>query len=112
MAILEATPANFAELIQGEYVVIDVYGDHCGPCMYVAPFFEAASIDMPFVTFAHICIDREATKEENLALVKPYMEIDTIPTFLFFRKGELVHRRVGGMDRNGLNKQLAKLLYE
>lgn len=108
MAVLEANGTNFDELIQGDYVVMDMYGTHCGACVALAPVFEAASIDMPFLTFAHCNTHQDEACQE---LANRY-NIKAIPTLLFFRKGELVHKVVGSMDRETLDGHLARLLYE
>ena len=108
MAVLEANASNFNELIQGDYVVVDLYGTYCGACIELAPIFEAASVDLPLLRFAHMNIQ---TCEENEEIAN-YYNVKAIPTLLFFRKGELVHRVVGSMDQEMLDGYLAKLLYE
>ena len=37
MAVIEATPENFDQLVQTEYAMVDFYGDHCGACDFTAP---------------------------------------------------------------------------
>lgn len=108
MAVLEANGTNFDALIQADYVAVDMYGTHCGACVALAPVFEAVSIDMPFLTFAHCNIHQDEACRE---LGSRY-NIRAIPTLLFFRKGELIRKVVGSMERSELDGHLAHLLYE
>lgn len=105
--VVEANLENFDEVIQGEYVVMDMYGTYCPACVVLAPIFEAASIQMPFLTFAHFNV--QAFDDKSIALK---YNINFIPTILYFRKGELVYRSVGDSSMEELNEHLAKLLYE
>ena len=107
MAVLEANGTNFDELIQADYSVIDMYANGCGACVALAPVFEAASIDMPFLTFAHLKI----RQDEGCTAIANRYNIKAIPTLLYFRRGELIFKTVGSMDREELDTQLAKLLY-
>lgn len=49
MAVIEATPENFDQLVQTEYAMVDFYGDHCGACVFTAPFYRQAADEMAFV---------------------------------------------------------------
>ena len=104
----EVNASNFYEVIQNDYVVIDLYGNYCGGCMVLAPIFEKASNEMPFLCFGKMNIQNV---EENTKIANG-LGISSIPTLLFYRKGELINRVSGSMNRNTLNKHLSKLLYE
>ena len=54
MTVIEATAQNFDQLIQGEYVMVDFYGDHCGACAFTAPFLRQAASDMAYITFVKV----------------------------------------------------------
>jgi thioredoxin 1 len=105
MAVIEATAETFDELIKTEYAVVDFYGDHCGACAYTAPFFREAADDMGLIRF--IKVNTTAYPE----FTKRF-DISGIPTFLYFRNGEQVHRSEGGMERSGINENLARMMYE
>ena len=105
MALVDATEQNFDELLQGPYVVVDFYGDHCGPCAYLAPFYREAANDMPLIRFVKI----NTTKYYSIA---KQFDIKGVPTLKFFRNGEMVHSTTGGMNREKLNTHIAKMLYE
>lgn len=105
MTILEANDENFGELIQGEYTVVDFYGDHCGACVMLAPIFEEAANDMPYIRFIHINLSHNPK-------IGALYKIHAIPTLYFYRNGKIVHNAVGAMDREELNSHIAKMLYE
>lgn len=48
--------------------------------------------------------------KENRALTKRY-KIMGIPTLLFMKNGEVVHKASGFMEREKLNAHIAKMLY-
>jgi len=102
--ILEVTENNFLEEISKGFVVLDCYGDHCGPCKAMAPYYSEISSDLGFIRFLKCSTDQNPK-------VSKYFEIHAVPTLLFFRNGELVERWTGALDYNGLKTQIAKLLY-
>lgn len=103
--VYEATTANYDEqLTAAEFVVVDYYGDHCGACVYLAPFFQEASNDMPYIRFVKINISQSWEIGQRYG-------IRGVPTLKFFRNGQEVHQTAGGMDREMLNRELAKMLY-
>ncbi|MCI9337166.1 MAG: thioredoxin family protein [Lachnospiraceae bacterium] len=102
--VYEATAANYDEQLKAEFVVVDFYGDHCGACVYLAPFYQEAANDMPYIRFVKINISQYPE------IGKRY-RIKGVPTLKFFRNGEEVHEALGGRDREMLNAELAKMLY-
>lgn len=104
MAVIEATMENFDQLIQTEYAMVDFYGDHCGACMYTAPYFRKVADDMSFIRFIKVNTSVYPDMAERF-------DIRALPTFLYFREGEIVHTSIGGMDENRIHKELAQMLY-
>lgn len=104
MAVIEANEKNFDELVQGEYAVVDFYGDHCGACVFTAPYFRSASDEMAFIDFIKV------NTSAYPSLAKRF-DIKSLPTFIYFEKGKPVHKSIGGMDTKMINKQIAELLY-
>ena len=105
MAIIEATSENFDELVNSaEYVMVDFYGDHCGACAWTAPFYREAADGMAFIKFLQVntSVHRDLAKR---------FKIMGIPAFRYYHNGKLVHKSVGGMDMEGIHKQLSELLY-
>jgi len=89
---------------KNERVLVDVYGDGCGPCNALVPVFrEAESINLDRVAFAKI---NGMINVECLAL----FGIRAVPTLMYFKSGKLIHRETGfrNLDeiQDGINKYL------
>lgn len=105
LSVFEANTETYDEqLTAAEYVVVDYYGDHCGYCVYMEPFYKEACRDMPYIHFVKINVTH------NQAIADRY-GIDAVPELKFFHNGQEVHQALGGMDRTELNEHIAKLLY-
>ncbi len=104
MTVIEATTENFDQLIQDEYVMVDFYGEHCGACVFTAPYLRQAASDMAYITFVKV----NTTYQPELA---KRFDIKALPTFVYFREGKEVYRKVGGMDLEAIHAELAQMLY-
>ncbi len=106
MATAELTAANFADTVDdNEVVLVDFWADWCGPCKRFAPIFEEASGRHEDVVFAKV--DTEDARDLAAAL-----EIQSIPTIMGFRRGQLVFRQAGllsGKQLDSLIEQIKEL---
>ena len=93
-----------AEVVQSTLpVVVDFYASWCGPCKVLSPMLdELAGPLTNKVKFVKINVD-EAT-----ALAQR-MQIEAMPTLLFFRNGKIVDRSVGLPSRDMLRTRLESL---
>ncbi len=105
MAVTELKDQAWREFSQAEYAVIDCYGENCFACVLLAPIFDAAADALPVVAFGRVNISFSPDIADTFG-------IDAMPTLLYFRRGQLVDRTVGSMEREDLLGQLSKLLYE
>ena len=88
---------------EDKLVVVDFYADWCMPCRYLSPVLEKLSKEYQDVDFYKINVD------ENQELAFEY-GISSIPTVLFFRKGEIVGGFVGAMPGSMVRAEIEKAL--
>lgn len=104
MAVIEATEQDLDELLDTEYAVVDFYGEHCGACVFTAPYYRAAADELALIRFIKL-------NTSKYPMAAQRFEISALPTFLYFWNGRIVHKSVGGMDREMIDKQIAAMLY-
>ncbi|KAI8622396.1 galactose-binding domain-like protein [Chytriomyces sp. MP71] len=91
-----ATDAQFAETIAGsgptKLVVADFTASWCGPCKAIKPFYAELASKYRHVTFITVDIDQlKETAAKN--------QIQSVPTFHFYKGGELVGSMKGADPR-------------
>jgi len=91
----------------GGLLVADFGAPWCGPCVAVKPLFAALSLKPEFagVTFARL--DAEMTPQ----LMGDH-QVDSFPTFKFFRDAEEEDLPVVGGDIDGVEQRIRSLLAE
>ena len=94
--VLEVTKENFAEVIEGnDIVVVDFWAPWCGPCKSFAPVFEAAAEANPETTFVKI----NTEDQQELA---GHFQIRSIPTLMVFREQVLIFSQPGVLPESAL----------
>ena len=82
--------ASFKQLIEGETpVLVDFYTDWCGPCKMMAPVLSEVASDvgeMAKVIKVNVDKNPEAAMKYG---------VQGVPTFILFKRGEIVWRRSG-----------------
>lgn len=103
---LQLTSDNFdAEVLQESLpVLVDFYADWCGPCKMMSPVVEAcAAANEGRLKVCKLNVD----EAQDIATRYGVM---SIPTFIFFKGGEAVHRTVGAVTKEAFEAEIASVI--
>ncbi|MDU1906542.1 MAG: thioredoxin [Dysgonomonas sp.] len=92
---------SFKDIINGDKpVLVDFFATWCGPCRAMSPIIESLGQNLNGeVRILKVDIDKNQS-------VASQFQIRSVPTFLIFKKGEIVWRHSGGMDKASLLQQM------
>ncbi|KAI3767103.1 hypothetical protein L2E82_17189 [Cichorium intybus] len=86
---VNAWEEQFQQHIDSEkLLVVDFTASWCGPCRVIAPVFAEYAKKKPHVTFLKVDVDEVKSIAQNYS-------VEAMPTFMFFKKGEIVDKIVG-----------------
>ena len=103
---VKVTTGTFeAEVVKSAIpVVADFWAEWCGPCRMIAPVLEALAKDYKDrLKVAKINVDEEPDLASRYG-------IQSIPTLLFFKGGEMVRQQIGAVPRAVLEKIVKELV--
>ena len=103
---LHITEQNFeAEVLNSDIpVMVDFYADWCGTCKMMAPLVEKLAEELD----GRMKIGKVNVDDESGLAVR--FRVMNIPSFLFFKNGELVDTAVGGMSAEALRQKCMQYL--
>lgn len=103
--ILTLTKANFAAevLKSAQPVLVDFWADWCGPCKMIAPVLDELATD-----FAGRARVGKVNIDEAPELAAQY-GVQSIPTLLFFKRGQVSEQLVGAKSKRELKSILDRL---
>ena len=110
-AIFEGKPVTLTEANFDQHVgrndlpvVVDFWAPWCGPCIAMAPHFEAATRELERkLRFAKLNTQDEPGPANRF-------NIRGIPTLIVFRGGKEIARQAGAMDSTRLTRWLGSVL--
>ncbi len=77
-------------------LLVDFYATWCGPCRMMHPVIDSISSENDNLTVAKVDVD------ENEELARQY-GIMSVPTFLLFKDGKLIDKRIGYIPKEELD---------
>jgi thioredoxin len=103
---MKVTTATFeAEVVKSAIpVVADFWAEWCGPCRMIAPVLKELAKDYKDkLKVAKINVDEEPDLASRYS-------IQSIPTLLFFKGGQVVKQQIGAVPRPVLEKIFKELV--
>lgn len=96
---------KFNEIIKGETpVLVDFYADWCGPCQTMHPIIEEIKeIYHNKIRILKINVDKNQAASQQF-------KIQSIPTFLLFKKGEIQWRAAGIRSRKDIKQEIDQVI--
>jgi thioredoxin 1 len=89
MKLVELTESNFDEEVKSaETVLVDFWAAWCGPCQMQGPIVDELAQARDDVKVCKVNVDEAGT------LASRY-QVTSIPSLVFFKKGEMVKKVVG-----------------
>ena len=98
---------TFDDIIKGDKpVLVDFFATWCGPCKVLSPTVEALGKELAgqvrvLKIDLHSFPTRRSSDLKNEALATQ-LRIQSVPTLIIFKKGEIVWRSSGVMDHGSL----------
>jgi thioredoxin 2 len=103
---VEVTDQTFAwEVLQhAGPVLVDCWAPWCGPCRTVGPIMDRLAGE-----YAGRVKIAKLNTDQNQRIAGQF-QIQSIPTLLFFKGGQLVNRQVGALPKNEIERLLRSIM--
>ena len=95
--VMELTSENFnREMKNNDLLLVDFWAEWCGPCKSMHPIFTRMAKKYKRVRFARVNVD-------NAQDIARKYGVQSIPTFIMFKNGEIANTMVGAVGEPGIH---------
>jgi thioredoxin 1 len=95
--VMELTSQNFnQEINNNRLLLVDFWAEWCGPCKSMHPIFTRMAKKYKHVRFARVNVD-------NVQDIAMKYGVQSIPTFIMFKNGEIANTMVGAVGEPGIH---------
>ena len=102
--VMELTSENFnREMANNDLLLVDFWAEWCGPCKSMHPIFTRMAKKYKRVRFARVNVD-------NAQDIASKYGVQSIPTFIMFKNGEIVNTMVGAIGEPGIHMICKKFI--
>ena len=102
--VIELTSENFNQEMQNnDLLLVDFWAEWCGPCKSMHPIFTRMAKKYKSVRFARVNVD-------NAQDIAMKYGVQSIPTFIMFKKGEIANTMVGAVGEPGIHMICKKFI--
>ena len=102
--VMELTSENFnQEITNNELLLVDFWAEWCGPCKSMHPIFTRMAKKYKRVRFARVNVD-------NAQDIARKYGVQSIPTFIMFKNGEIANTMVGAVGEPGIHMICKKFI--
>ena len=104
MPVIELTSQNFnQEIKNNDLFLADFWAERCGPFKSMYAIFTRLAKKYKQIRFARVNVDNA----QNIAMK---YGVQSIPTFIMFKNGEIVNRMVGAVGEPGIHMICKKII--
>ena len=95
--VMELTSQNFnQEINNNRLLLVDFWAEWCGPCKSMHPIFTRMAKKYKRIRFARVNVD-------NAQDIAMKYGVQSIPTFIMFKNGEIANTMVGAVGEPGIH---------